>query len=192
MLSSTLSLLLSFCFFFFFLMIRRPPRSTLFPYMTLFRSLPGQRQARGDPDLLLDEIDAGDLFGDGMLDLDPRIHLHEIEPVLLVQQELHRPRVPVPDRLGSFDRHTAEFAPEAVVHRRRRRLLDELLVAALDGTVPLSEIDRPTSLLRQDLDFNVARLEEVTLHVHALVAERRGGLRSGRLEGGRQFILPVR
>src|SRR5256885_6386922 len=32
--------------FFFFLMIRRPPRSTLFPYTTLFRSqedLPGER-----------------------------------------------------------------------------------------------------------------------------------------------------
>src|SRR6266705_6936673 len=29
---------LSFLFFFFFLMIRRPPRSTLFPYTTLFRS----------------------------------------------------------------------------------------------------------------------------------------------------------
>src|SRR5256885_5572956 len=30
-----------FCFF-FFLMIRRPPRSTLFPYTTLFRSLGGE------------------------------------------------------------------------------------------------------------------------------------------------------
>src|SRR6266536_4443072 len=28
--------------FFFFLMIRRPPRSTLFPYTTLFRSRPGR------------------------------------------------------------------------------------------------------------------------------------------------------
>src|SRR2546430_8691132 len=28
-----------FIFFFFFLMIRRPPRSTLFPYTTLFRSV---------------------------------------------------------------------------------------------------------------------------------------------------------
>src|SRR5687768_17793554 len=28
----------SFSLFFFFLMIRRPPRSTLFPYTTLFRS----------------------------------------------------------------------------------------------------------------------------------------------------------
>src|SRR6266571_995451 len=30
-----------FVFRFFFLMIRRPPRSTLFPYTTLFRSLGG-------------------------------------------------------------------------------------------------------------------------------------------------------
>src|SRR2546426_7684142 len=33
--------------FFFFLMIRRPPRSTLFPYTTLFRSEEGLR--RGQP-----------------------------------------------------------------------------------------------------------------------------------------------
>src|SRR3712207_7252974 len=32
--------------FFFFLMIRRPPRSTLFPYTTLFRSLPTLGTAR--------------------------------------------------------------------------------------------------------------------------------------------------
>src|SRR2546429_2182876 len=31
---------------FFFLMIRRPPRSTLFPYTTLFRSFRAARQAR--------------------------------------------------------------------------------------------------------------------------------------------------
>src|SRR2546426_3285528 len=33
--------------FFFFLMIRRPPRSTLFPYTTLFRSVKlGERQTK--------------------------------------------------------------------------------------------------------------------------------------------------
>src|ERR1035441_10944980 len=32
--------------FFFFLMIRRPPRSTLFPYTTLFRSLHLQHRTR--------------------------------------------------------------------------------------------------------------------------------------------------
>src|SRR5690349_23060718 len=33
-------------FFIFFLMIRRPPRSTLFPYTTLFRSRPGVKADR--------------------------------------------------------------------------------------------------------------------------------------------------
>src|SRR3712207_7086366 len=35
---------------FFFLMIRRPPRSTLFPYTTLFRSLAGEVDACRDAD----------------------------------------------------------------------------------------------------------------------------------------------
>src|SRR6266540_1310843 len=36
-----------FIVFFFFLMIRRPPRSTLFPYTTLFRSSTRARHRRG-------------------------------------------------------------------------------------------------------------------------------------------------
>src|SRR5256885_11972100 len=45
-------------FFFFFLMIRRPPRSTLFPYTTLFRS---DRSARSFAD---DDTGAGVARGD--------------------------------------------------------------------------------------------------------------------------------
>src|SRR6266700_5599348 len=50
-----MSILCLLSLFFFFLMIRRPPRSTLFPYTTLFRSVdtsrapgaPGCRCTRG-------------------------------------------------------------------------------------------------------------------------------------------------
>src|SRR3712207_7771507 len=51
---------------FFFLMIRRPPRSTLFPYTTLFRSVPGVAAEAGQPPLAggvghgLEPRDAGD------------------------------------------------------------------------------------------------------------------------------------
>src|SRR6266699_4403573 len=38
--------------FLFFLMIRRPPRSTLFPYTTLFRSRAGGRRTARPPHLL--------------------------------------------------------------------------------------------------------------------------------------------
>src|SRR5438445_13357267 len=48
----------SYFFVFFFLMIRRPPRSTLFPYTTLFRSL---RLGRGLGQVV---VDAG-LLRDG-------------------------------------------------------------------------------------------------------------------------------
>src|SRR2546427_9764026 len=47
------------CFPLFFLMIRRPPRSTLFPYTTLFRSGPVQRH--GHP--CLSERDAARRHG---------------------------------------------------------------------------------------------------------------------------------
>src|SRR3712207_7323022 len=55
--------------FFFFLMIRRPPRSTLFPYTTLFRSEPGEQadrppgtgadgeEGRGGRDVVQDVVD---------------------------------------------------------------------------------------------------------------------------------------
>src|SRR3712207_7631678 len=51
---------------FFFLMIRRPPRSTLFPYTTLFRSIASsEADAVGDggervPLLLLDMLEVAD------------------------------------------------------------------------------------------------------------------------------------
>src|SRR5258705_10651801 len=48
--------------FFFFLMIRRPPRSTLFPYTTLFRSSPDGRHALSgglDQRVLLWDVETG-------------------------------------------------------------------------------------------------------------------------------------
>src|SRR2546425_8783638 len=39
----------TFFFLFFFLMIRRPPRSTLFPYTTLFRS---PNKSRAEPQMM--------------------------------------------------------------------------------------------------------------------------------------------
>src|SRR3989442_3946997 len=44
---------------FFFLMIRRPPRSTLFPYTTLFRSVDDAVQARRSQDGLQDDHAVG-------------------------------------------------------------------------------------------------------------------------------------
>src|SRR3989449_5502482 len=50
-------------FFFFFLMIRRPPRSTLFPYTTLFRSGLRAGGDRGPRDLHRRRVPARRLSG---------------------------------------------------------------------------------------------------------------------------------
>src|SRR5207253_11281684 len=54
---------LNFCFsFFFFLMIRRPPRSTLFPYTTLFRSLRDSRSVKKKKNLASAQPPAANWF----------------------------------------------------------------------------------------------------------------------------------
>src|SRR2546422_4494783 len=47
-------------YMFFFLMIRRPPRSTLFPYTTLFRSIFHQAAMRSVPRSVKDPLGANE------------------------------------------------------------------------------------------------------------------------------------
>src|SRR3712207_8579100 len=64
--------------YFFFLMIRRPPRSTLFPYTTLFRS-PGERPRKsliGRLSCGFDVDQKGELVTSG---IDPRSEEHTSE-----------------------------------------------------------------------------------------------------------------
>src|SRR6185295_19552945 len=56
---STHRLLLTFSIFVFFLMMRRPPRSTLFPYTTLFRSNYLRVARQAIKDVLVDVLDLG-------------------------------------------------------------------------------------------------------------------------------------
>src|SRR2546429_7527914 len=89
---------------FFFLMIRRPPRSTLFPYTTLFRS--GVKYQGIDiapefrrPDVLIQDISKGIPFPDGIpfemsrseehtSELQSRLHL--VCRLLLEKKKTHR------------------------------------------------------------------------------------------------------
>src|SRR5688572_32470825 len=57
------------CFHFFFFMLRRPPRSTLFPYTTLFRSASLVEERLGLPVFLENDVNtltfAEQLYGPG-------------------------------------------------------------------------------------------------------------------------------
>src|SRR5256885_10365126 len=65
------------CCFFFFLMIRRPPRSTLFPYTTLFRSAEREAQGRFAAGILRDPDEAA---GKLALEFIPRRKKSRVRP----------------------------------------------------------------------------------------------------------------
>src|ERR1041385_9409140 len=67
-----LVIILSLCFL-FFLMIRRPPRSTLFPYTTLFRSLATVK--RVPPEALSPVYHANHRSEEHTSELQSRLHL---------------------------------------------------------------------------------------------------------------------
>ena len=75
----------------------------------------GQRLAGGDADLFLHQIDARHFLRHRMLDLDARVHLHEIELAVL-EEELDRAGVHVAHRLAETDRGVAH----ALARSRRR------------------------------------------------------------------------
>ena len=143
-----------------------------------------QRQllAGGDPDHLLDQVDAGDQFGHGMLDLQPRIHLQEVEALVLACDEFDRAGGVVIHGFRQRDRLFAHLAAGGLVQQRRRRFLDHLLIAALDRTFALAEIDDVAVLVAQHLDFDVAGIDDEFLDEDPVVAERRLGFRFGKTE----------
>ena len=143
----------------------------------------GDRLAEGDPHLLAHEVDAGDHLGHRVLDLDARVHLHEEVVAVRGQQTLDRPGRAVARRARRVDADRADARAELVVHRRGRRLLDELLMAALDGAVALAQVDDVAVRVGEYLHLDVPRIDDQLLDVHVGIGEVRLPLPPRRLEG---------
>ena len=133
-------------------------------------------RAARDEDLRLHEIDAGDLLGHRVLDLDARVGLDEVVAALAIDEELDRARVPVADRLRELHRVAAEPLAERLVEVLGGRHLDHLLVAALHAAVALEEVDHVARRVGEDLHLDVPRVLDEALDEDGAVAERRGGL----------------
>ena len=99
-----------------------------------------QRLPVGDAHLAGDQVDVGDLLGDGVLDLDARVHLDEHVMAALVEQELHGARAGVVDLAGERDRVGADLRPQFVWQVRRGRQLDDLLVPTLHAAVAFEQV----------------------------------------------------
>ena len=137
-----------------------------------------QRLACRHPELPLDEVHARHHLGDGVLDLQPGVHLHEVEGgrIRRVRDELDRPRALVVDRLRGAHRRHAELLAQRLVDPGRRCLFENLLVASLDGAVALEEVDRPAVLVAEHLHLDVPRRRQVALDEKPVVSEGGGRL----------------
>ena len=119
-----------------------------------------------------------------MLDLQARVQLDEGERAVRPDEELERAGVAVADVHAGALGGGLHLLAQLVVERGRRRLLDQLLVAALDRALALAAGEDVAVVVAEHLDLDVARGRDHLLDVERAVAER--GLRLGRraLVGG--------
>src|SRR2546427_10867949 len=96
-----------------------------------------------------------------------------------VHQELDRTGTGVVDSVRRADGRLAQGADEAIPHPRGRRLLQQLLMAALNRTVAGAQVDDVVVLIRQDLHLNVAGLPDRLPPPELPTADRRLGFRLG-------------
>ncbi len=143
----------------------------------------------GDPELGLNQVNAGDHLGHGVLHLDAGVHLYEVEVPLLIHQELQSARGHVPHVPGKPGGCLGNGLP-GFPRQGARGFLQELLVPALDGAVPLPKVDDVLPI-PQDLDLNVLRLLDVLLQVDGGVAKGSPGLLLGLLDRPFQLLLGV-
>ena len=127
--------------------------------------------AVGDADLLLDQIDAGHFLGHGMLDLNSRVHLDEVIIPFGIDEKLDRARVLIFGGLGGLDRGFAHFFAQIGGEKRRGRLLDEFLVAALDRAIAFAQVEHLAVGIGEDLKLDMSGFFDVFLDVNRAVAE---------------------
>src|SRR4029077_8171939 len=107
----------------------------------------------------------------------------EEEAASIVDEELARADADVPDRRGEPKRSRGPAPPDGTRERGRGRLLDDLLMSALETAVPLAEMDAGPEPVEQDLDLDMAGSFEDPLEDEPIVAERPRRLPAGGPEG---------
>jgi len=99
-----------------------------------------------------------------------------------VEQALDRARADVADGARGLDRHRPHARAQIRRDSRRGRLLEHLLVAALERAVALPQVDRRAVAVGQDLISTLARILDVLLDVDGGVGEVRLALAPRGLE----------
>ncbi len=118
--------------------------------------LEGECGTGGDEDRHFDDIDAGDKFGNGMLDLDAGVDFEHVEVLLRVHEELDGCGTGV---FGTADETCGGFADGEdffTIDAGPWCFFDDLLVSALHGAIAFEEMNSVAFFVAEDLDFDMA------------------------------------
>ena len=114
--------------------------------------------ARRNVQLPADQVKTRHGFSDRMFDLQAGVHFHEIKLTVRCQQALDRTRPHIVDRTRGAHRHLTKRLAQERIDRRARRLLDQLLVPALQRAIAFAQMDDVTVRVSKDLYFHMTRL----------------------------------
>ena len=130
----------------------------------------------GDLDLVLHEVASVNLFGDRVFDLNTGVHFHEVEIPIVIDEILDGTGILVSDAFAELDRGIAHLFAKLGGHERGWAFLHDLLVAALQRAVALSEMHDAAVLIAEDLELNVVGIDDELLDINGTVTESFFGL----------------
>src|SRR5690349_19386924 len=142
-----------------------------------------------DEDLALDNVDAGDDLGHGVLNLDARIHLNEKELVAIdVEQEFDGAGIAIFGRLAKSDSRFADLLAQVDRKIDAGRDLDDLLMPALHRAIALPEMNEIAVLIAEDLHFDMLGAPDEALDENLPAPECGARFALGFLESREQII----
>ena len=147
--------------------------------------LEAQTFACGDADLFGDDVNARHPFGHGVLNLDTGVHFDEIELAVFVQK-FERTGAAIADAATGFRAACTEFFDELARNAGGGRLFHNLLITALHGAVAFAQIDGVLEVVREHLNFDVARIFQELFQIDLVRAECGIGLRLRHVDRGQQ------
>ena len=106
-----------------------------------------------------------------MLDLQARVHLEEIILLVAIEHELARTGVDIADRRRGAHGRGTHLCAQLRRERDRRRLLDNLLMPALNRTLAFAEMNRASMRIGEHLKLDVPRIAKISFQEYGVVAE---------------------
>ena len=134
-----------------------------------------QRFARRDAQLPFDQIQSGNRFGDGVFDLQARVHLHkeEIHRTIraLFDDKFDRSRADIINRPRRRNRRRAHFFAQGLRHTRSGRFFQHFLVTALHRAIAFKQIHIIAVRIAKHLNFDMARTLHVFFDEHRVITK---------------------